>query len=110
MPVREHLSDRIYGEYQAYKADILSLSNVEIFGRSYEIDTVVNLYEILMEKVQELPVDTLAALLSHKNILMELYGLWMKKDDSSYQELVSHVEDEIEAIANKGNAAERKSA
>lgn len=31
MPVREHLSDRIYGEYQAYRADILSLSNGDIW-------------------------------------------------------------------------------
>lgn len=104
---RAHLLDRIYGEYQAYRADILGLPNAEIFGKCYEIDTVVNIYEILMEKVQELPEDTLAALLSHKNILMELYDSWMAKNDSSYQELVSHVEDEIEVIVDKDNMAER---
>ncbi len=93
--IKEHLLDRIYGEYQAYRADILGLSNAEIFGRSYEIDTTVNIYEILMEKVRGLPDDTLAALLPHKNILTELYGLWLEKDDSNYQELVAHVEEEI---------------
>ena len=74
--IKEHLLDRIYGEYQSYRADKLGLSNAEIFGNCYEIDTVVNIYETLMEKVQELPDDTLAALLLHKNILMELYESW----------------------------------
>lgn len=110
MLMRELLLSRIYGEYQAYKADILSLPNAEIFGKSYEIDTVVNLYEILMEKIQRLPVDTLAALLPNKNILMEFYNSWMKKDDSSYWELAGHVEDEIKTVADKNNAAERKPA
>ncbi len=107
---KEYVSERIYGEYQAYRADILGLSNAEIFGKCYEIDTVVNIYEILMEKVQELQEDTLAALLSHKNILMGLYDSWMAKDDSNYRELESHVEDEIEAIVDKGSTAERSAA
>lgn len=106
--MKEHLLNRIYGEYQTYRADILGLLNAKIFGKCYEIDAVVNnIYEILMEKVQELPDDTLAALLSHKNILMELYNSWMARDDSSYQELTSHVEDEIEIIVDKDSTAER---
>lgn len=108
--MKKHMLNRIYGEYQAYRADILGLSNAEIFGKCYEIDTVENIYEILMEKVLELPDDTLAALLSHKNILMELYDSWMARDDSSYQELTSHVEDEIEVILDKGSTAERSAA
>lgn len=108
--MKERISERIYGEYQAYRAGILGLSNAEIFGRSYEIDTVVNIYEILMEKVQGLPDDTLAALLPHKNILMELYDSWMGKDDSRYQELSGHVEEEIEAFAGRFAAGERGAA
>ncbi len=108
--MKERISERIYGEYQAYKAEILGLPNTEIFGKSYEIDTVVNIYEILMEKVQGLPDDTLAALLPHKNILMELYDSWLGKDDSSYQELAGHVEEEIGAIADGCVAEERGAA
>lgn len=105
--MKEHVLDRIYGEYQAYRADILCLPNAEIFGKSYEIDTVVNIYEILMEKVQGLADDALAALLSHRSILMELYDSWLAKEDSSYQELSEHVDEEIEAIADRYAAAER---
>ena len=105
-----HVSERIYGEYQAYRADILGLSNTEIFGKCYEIDTVVNIYEILMEKVQEMPDNMLTALLKCKNILLEIYDSWLAKDDSNYQELVSHVEDELDMITDKESTAERNAA
>lgn len=48
--MKEHFLDRLYGEYQAYRASLLSCPNIEIFNRCYEIDAVVNFYEILMEK------------------------------------------------------------
>lgn len=98
---KEHLADRIYGEYQAYKAETLGLPNEEIFGKSYEIDTMVNLYEILMEKIQGLPESVLEALLRHRNILWELYDSWLAKDDSSYEELSKHVQEEIGTITDR---------
>ena len=51
--MKEHFLDRLYGEYQAYRASLLSCPNIEIFNRCYEIDAVVNFYEILMEKIVE---------------------------------------------------------
>lgn len=93
--------DRIYGEFMAYKASVLSLNNADIFGKCYEIDIFVNLYEILMEKAEKLPDESLAALLSRRNILQELYDEWMKRDDSNYEEIVNLVSDEIEAITDR---------
>lgn len=97
--VKEHFLDRLYGEYQAYKASVLSCPNAEIFGKCYEIDIIVNFYEILAEKADTLPEQVLAALLQRKTILTELYELWLKKEDCNYRELEKHVEDEIEIIA-----------
>lgn len=97
----EQLLDRIYGEFMAYKASILSLNNAEIFGKCYEIDIFVNLYEILMEKAEKLSDEALAALLNRKNVLQELYDEWLKKDDSNYEEIECHVSDEIEAITER---------
>ena len=99
--IKEHFLDRIYGEYQAYKAAVLSCPNVEIFSRSYEIDIMVNFYEIMAEKADELSEHVLTALLQHKNILNELYQLWLDKDDCNYREMESHVEDEIENIVKE---------
>lgn len=99
--IKEHFLDRLYGEYQAYKASVLGCPNDEIFGRCYEIDAMVNLYEILAEKADGLPEHVLEKLLQRRNILTELYELWLKKDDSAYSELVSHVEDEIETMTEE---------
>ncbi len=96
--VRDHFLDRIYGEYQTYKASVLSCPNADIFGRCYEIDVMVNFYEILAEKADRLQGHELTALLQRKNILTELYGLWLKKDDCNYREMERHVEDEIETM------------
>ena len=102
--IKEHFLDRLYGEYQSYKASVLSCPNEEIFKRCYEVDTMVVFYEILAEKAEELPEHMLAALLQHKNILNELYQLWLKKDDSCYREMENHIEDEIKNIAGEAAA------
>lgn len=69
----------IYGEYQAYRASVLGGTNAEIYARCYEIDAVVNFYEILVEKAEVLSDQALAALLERRNILMGCYGRWLKK-------------------------------
>ena len=59
-----HFLDRLYGEFQAFKAEMLS------------------------------------ALLQQKNILSGLYDSWLKKDDSQYGELESHVLERMEHMAD----------
>lgn len=59
---------------------------------------MVNFYEILAEKADRLQGNELTALLQRKNILTELYGLWLKKDYCNYREMERHVEDEIEMM------------
>ena len=71
--VKEHFLDRLYGEYQAYKASVLGCPNDEIFSRCYEIEAMVNFYEIMAEKADGLSEDVLTKLLQHRNILTELY-------------------------------------
>ena len=93
--MKEHFLDRLYGEYQAYKASLLSCTNSEIFDRCYEIDAVVSFYEILVEKAEGMSDNELQALLKRRNLLMELYGLWLKQDDSTYGEMKMHLDNEI---------------
>ena len=93
--MKEHFLDRLYGEYQAYRASLLSCPNFEIFDRCYEIDAVVNFYEILVEKAEGMSDHELQALLKRRNLLMELYHLWLKRDDSTYGEMKMHVDNEI---------------
>ena len=57
--MKEHFLDRLYGEYQEYKASVLGCTNAEIYDRCYEIDAMANFYEILAEKTEELSDDIL---------------------------------------------------
>ncbi|MCD7883126.1 MAG: DUF3848 domain-containing protein [Lachnospiraceae bacterium] len=107
--MREYFLDRIFGEYQAYRASVLGCPNTEIFGRCYEIDITVNIYEILVEKAEKLPDDILAALMKHRNILRDLYDLWLKKEDGAYQELEDYVSDEIKGMAVAADAMPERS-
>ena len=94
--MKEHFLDRLYEEYQSYKTSVLNSSNMEIFDKCYEIDAILNLYKILMEKAEEMSDYELEALLKHEEILMELYYLWLKKDDENYSEMERHVEDTVQ--------------
>ena len=93
--MKEHFLDRLYGEYQAYKASLLSCPNSEIFDRCYEIDAVVSFYEILLEKADGMSDHELGILLKRRNLLMELYELWLEREDSTYGEMKMHVDSEI---------------
>ncbi|MDE6941038.1 MAG: DUF3848 domain-containing protein [Lachnospiraceae bacterium] len=96
--MKEHFLDRLYGEYQEYRASLLGCTNTEIFSRCYETDAIVNFYEILQEKAERMSDGELAVLLRKRNILTELYGSWLKKSDSAYTEMAAHVEEEMKNI------------
>jgi hypothetical protein len=95
----DHLLDRIYGEYQSYKASVLGLTNAEIFSRCYEIDAMINLYDILAEKIESLDGMTIQGLLGCRNILAGLYERWLEKPGSSYADMEEHIAEEIERMA-----------
>lgn len=39
--------------------------------------------------------------MKHKEILMELYCLWLKKEDESYREMERHVEDTVQNMTRQ---------
>ena len=82
--MREYFLNRIYGEYQSYKASVLEENGGSIYARCYEIDCMINIYEILKEFAMKLPVNELERLMNHRDILKYLYELWLKKSDSHY--------------------------
>ena len=95
---KEHFLDRLYGEYQAYKASVLGCPNTEIYNRSGEINAMEDFNRILSEKAKTLPEHVLTALLQRKNLLKELYESWLGNDDYGYDDMERYTEDEIENI------------
>ena len=65
--MKEHFLDRIYGEYQSYKASVLEESAGSIYARCYEIDCMINLYEILKEATLKMSEDDMPTLLKSKH-------------------------------------------
>ena len=101
--LKEALWNKLTAEYKSYQVSVLSMSNSEIYGKCYEIDCMVNFYEILMEKAESMPDDTLLDLLRQENILWSFYDTWLAKDDSNYSELESHVVEEVEVVVARKN-------
>ena len=83
--MREYFLNQIYGEYQSYKASVLEENGGSIYARCYEIDCMINIYEILKEFAMKLPINELERLMNHRDILKYLYELWLKRSDSHYQ-------------------------
>ena len=106
--LKEALWNKLTAEYKSYQVSVLSMSNSEIYGKCYEIDCMVNFYEILMEKAESMSEEILSALLEEENLLWGFYDEWLAKDDSNYSEMENHIAEEIEVVvaeANKQKAA-----
>lgn len=93
--VRTLFYQKVASEYLEYKTSVLMCTNKEIYGRSYEIEIMVNLYEILLEIGERLTNSVLTVLLDKPNILGWFYELWMAKDDKSYDEILACVNAEL---------------
>lgn len=104
--MKEAFWNKLTAEYKSYQVSVLSLTNSEIYRKCYEIDCMVNFYEILMEKAETMEEETLSALLKQENILWNFYDEWLAKDDSNYSEMETHIAEEIE-IAVARNATEK---
>lgn len=94
--MRKQFLEKLYQEYRTYKRSVLSCPRSEIFNRCYEIDAIVNFYEILSGKAETMSDRELETLLGHKDILMEMYALWLDKSDSAYSDMEEHVDEEIQ--------------
>ena len=102
--MKEAFWNKLTAEYKIYQVSVLSLANSEIYGKCYEIDCMVNFYEILMEKAESMSEETLSALLKQENILWNFYDVWLAKDDSNYSEMETRIAEEIEVVVAKNTA------
>lgn len=106
--MREYFLERIYGEYQSYKASVLEENSGAIYARCYEIDCMINIYEILKEFAMKLSDEELRTLMNYRNILNYFYELWLKKTDSQYAEMERHVAAEMKKLfSDTGKNTER---
>lgn len=93
------LWQRLYLELQVFKYSVLQQSKEEIYHSSYQIEIFVNIYEILMEELEDLDEETMTVLLyQNGSILVFFYEEWLAKEDSIYEELKNCVINELDNV------------
>lgn len=93
-------------EITAYKRKILSLESDEIYRKAYEIDSMINLYEFLVEKSQEIEEETLKKMLVFPNLLTFFYDRWLKRDDTVMDDFRESIKESISEITEIYKKAE----
>ena len=76
----------------------LSHQYLSFQSQIFLINVMTNIYDILMDKADDLSDEETVALLGRKHILYELYGIQLKRDDYNYPELENLVNEEIRIL------------
>ena len=93
--LRELFCSKIGLENARFKERMLKQSAEVLFERAYQIDTMINLYELLMEMSQKMELEVLKTLLVFPNLLAFLYDRWLKEEDSHMEELQRSLEKNV---------------
>ena len=99
--LRELFCIKIGLENARFKEKMLKQSAEVLFERAYQIDTMINLYELLMEMSQKMEPDVLKILLVFPNLLAFLYDRWLKVKDSHIEELQDALEKNVGKLQEK---------
>ena len=96
----ELLLEKLHIELHLFKDSMLQKTKKEIYEATYKIEVYVNVYEILMEEVGSLDIETVRGILHWKyGILESLYEEWLGYRDDSYDELKAYVGSELGVMA-----------
>ena len=90
------LAKRLYLELRMFRYSTLRKSKKEIYESSYKIELFSAIYEVLLESLEYINEDTAYHLLWWNGGILEfLYEEWLKKEDSSFEELKAHINAEL---------------
>ena len=101
---------RLNLEQKRYKKRMLKMNPEEGFGKAYEINCMLSIYETLIEKSEKMETDILKCLLVLPDILHFFYRKWMKTGDSFQMELENSMEQGLKEIEAMLNITEEKAA
>lgn len=99
---------RLNLEQKRYKKRMMKMSPDAVFGKAYEINCMLSIYETLIEKSEKMEADILKCLLVLPDILHFFYRKWMKTGDSFQMELENSMEQGIKEIEIILNGTEEK--
>lgn len=104
------LYEKLDWELTEFKKKTLEKEKDEIYGMAYEIDSVINLYEQLVDK-QNFTEEKLEALLVVPNLLIYLYDEWLSYEDYRRHDFHVYLAEEMEKMQeNRRKEQEARSA
>lgn len=89
-------------ELKRFNREILTLEAQEIYNQAFQIDTMIRIYELLVEISQNLDNDMLQKLLLFPDILAFLFANWLKVDDSYTDELCDCIMKSFKELKKNG--------
>lgn len=92
---------KISSELKIFKHRILTKKKEEIYASAYQIDCMLNLYEILLELSQKLEMEQLKKCIRIPELLAILYQEWLKIPDSQNEEMEHTVWSYIREYCNE---------
>lgn len=93
-------------EMAVFKRNILQLDKEKIYEKAYEIDSMINLYELLSDRSQEVEEETLKKMLLFPNLLTFFNTRWLKAEGSIMEDYRACIKDGMQEISRIYNKAE----
>lgn len=87
--LQELFCEKITLEIERFKKRMLKQKQEIILERAYQIDSMISIYEILLEMSQKISEQALKNMLVFPNLLAFLYAEWLDCEDSHMEELQS---------------------
>ena len=93
-------------ELDQFKKRMMEKGKEEIYCSAYQIDSVICIYEALIELSGRIPEETLEAVTVFPGLLNFLYDRWMKYEDSHMEDIAYCLNGELSDI--RGRYRERR--
>ena len=98
----QRVSEKLTKELDLYKEQMLSKASKEVFDHAYEIDSYINIYEMLLIKIEYLEIAQLyrVALLPH--ILGVFYEQWLETEYTGAEQFCEAIDMAVKRELNMG--------
>ena len=88
---------KISAELKAFKYRVMQLEKEQIYASAYQIDCMIRIYELLVERSKRLETVQLQNCMQISSLLSFVYGEWLKIPDSQETELETVIEDIVKS-------------
>lgn len=98
----QRVNEKLTKELDLYKERMLLKGTKEVFDHAYEIDSYINIYEMLLMKIEYLEIAQLYRIAMLPHILGFFYEEWLKTDDTVAEQFCEAIDMAVKRRLNVG--------